>query len=129
MQDIVNRWGGPFEIAYIPSWRTWLKKKLDQGFEAVHLTMYGKPVNKAIKRIKKSKKDKIIIIGAEKVPGEVYELAKYNVSITLQPHSEVAALAVFLDRLFEGKELEKKFTSPKLIIVPQEKGKKVKKVD
>lgn len=128
VQDIINRWGGPFEIAYIPNWRVWLKKKVRDGFEVTHLTMYGRPVNKVINNIKRSKKDKLIIIGAEKVPGEVYEIARHNVSITLQPHSEVAALAVFLDRLFNGKELEKKFTTPELVIMPQVRGKKVKRV-
>jgi len=29
--------------------------------------------------------------------------------VTGQPHSEIAALAVFLDRLFEGSEMEKEF--------------------
>jgi predicted SpoU family rRNA methylase len=40
----------------------------------------------------------------------------------------VAALSVFLDRLFDGKELEKTFTSPKLVIKPQLRGKIVEKV-
>ncbi|MHC1589292.1 MAG: RNA methyltransferase, partial [Methermicoccaceae archaeon] len=34
-----------------------------------------------------------------KVPREVYELSDYNVAVGNQPHSEVAALAVMLDRL------------------------------
>jgi tRNA (cytidine56-2'-O)-methyltransferase len=41
-----------------------------------------------------------------------------------QPHSEVAALAVFLDRLFLGRELEGKFEGG-LKIVPQARGKQV----
>jgi tRNA (cytidine56-2'-O)-methyltransferase len=34
-------------------------------------------------------------------------------------------LAVFLDKFFEGKELEKEFENKKIKIVPQEKGKKI----
>lgn len=128
VEKIVMRWGGPFEIAYLPNWRVWLKNRISEGYEIIHLTMYGMPVNNAITKIKKSKKDKVIVIGAEKVPGEVYEMATHNVSITLQPHSEVAALSIFLDRLYEGKELEKKFLMPKILIVPQEKGKKVEEI-
>ncbi|MEM3184417.1 MAG: tRNA (cytidine(56)-2'-O)-methyltransferase, partial [Candidatus Hadarchaeales archaeon] len=62
-------------------------------------------------------------VGAAKVPAEVFELADYNVAIGNQPHSEVAALAVFLDRLFEGKELERDFPNWKLKIIPSERGK------
>ena len=47
----------------------------------------------------------LVVVGAEKVPWDVYEQAEYNVGVTNQPHSEVASLAVFLDRLFEGEEL------------------------
>ncbi|HEX69064.1 MAG TPA: tRNA (cytidine(56)-2'-O)-methyltransferase, partial [Candidatus Bathyarchaeota archaeon] len=52
----------------------------------------------------------------------------FNVAIGNQPHSECSSLAVFLDRLFEGKELEKEFENAKLKIIPQARGKKVVKV-
>ena len=74
-------------------------------------------------------KDFLIVVGAEKVPRDVYELAHYNVAVGNQPHSEVAALAVFLDRLLDGKGLRKEFEGAKLRIVPQEKGKKVIQLD
>ena len=64
------------------------------------------------------------MIGGEKVPGEVYGLADYNIAVTNQPHSEVAALAVFLHEYFSGKELDKKFRG-RLKIVPQAAGKKI----
>ena len=41
-----------------------------------------------------------------------------------QPHSEVAALAVFLDRLFMGRELEEDYAGG-LKIVPSARGKQV----
>ncbi|HID73768.1 MAG TPA: tRNA (cytidine(56)-2'-O)-methyltransferase, partial [Thermoplasmata archaeon] len=40
------------------------------------------------------------------------------------PHSEVAALAIFLDRYFEGKELRRDFGGPKRVI-PHHRGKSV----
>jgi tRNA (cytidine56-2'-O)-methyltransferase len=63
-------------------------------------------------------------VGAEKVPVEMYDLADWNVAVGGQPHSEVAALAVFLDRLFQGEELELEFDGG-LKIVPSSRGKQV----
>ncbi len=86
--------------------------------------MYGMQVQEVEKKLIKLNKI-AIIVGSQKVEKEVYELADYNVSVTNQPHSEIAALAVFLDRVQQGKELDKKFLKSKLKIIPQEKGKKV----
>jgi len=61
----------------------------------------------------------------QKVPTEVYQLADYNIGVTSQPHSEVAALAIFLHEYAEGKELEKEFGDAKIRIIPQAKTKKV----
>ncbi|HEY1211802.1 MAG TPA: tRNA (cytidine(56)-2'-O)-methyltransferase, partial [Nitrososphaera sp.] len=61
----------------------------------------------------------------EKVPHEVFELADYNIAISNQPHSEIAALAIFLDRIFRGKQFKNTFAGAKLRIVPTKKGKKV----
>jgi tRNA (cytidine56-2'-O)-methyltransferase len=92
--------------------------------KTVHLTMYGESLNDKIGELRKEK-DLLIIVGAEKVPSEVYRNADFNISVSGQPHSEVAALAVFLDRLFEGKELGKKFPGARLRIVPQAHGKQI----
>ncbi|MCD6483096.1 MAG: tRNA (cytidine(56)-2'-O)-methyltransferase [Candidatus Aenigmarchaeota archaeon] len=121
VMDVARRWGGPFEIEYVKDW-----KKLIKNFDGikVHLTMYGTPLNKKIDEIKQANKI-LVIIGSEKVPGIAYELADYNISITTQPHSEIAALAIFLDRVFEGKEFDHEFSNAKVKIIPQEKGKKV----
>ncbi len=88
--------------------------------------MYGININDTIEKIKSSGKDKLIIIGGKKVPSGMYHLADYNMAIGNQPHSEVSALAVFLDRLFGGNELEKKFHG-RSTIIPQEHGKRVLK--
>jgi len=67
----------------------------------------------------------LVVVGAEKVPFEVYERADYNVGVTNQPHSEVAALAVFLDRLFEGDELDRTWADADRRVVPRAEGKRV----
>ncbi|MEM3442574.1 MAG: tRNA (cytidine(56)-2'-O)-methyltransferase, partial [Candidatus Bathyarchaeia archaeon] len=65
--------------------------------------------------------------GSQKVPGEFFseKVSDFNVAIGNQPHSECSSLAVFLDRLFEGKELAKEFENANVSIVPQKRGRKV----
>ncbi|WP_457742095.1 tRNA (cytidine(56)-2'-O)-methyltransferase [Thermococcus sp.] len=131
VEDVVRRWGGPFEIEFDPRWKKVLREWREKGV-IVHLTMYGIHIDDAMPKIKeelKAGKDILIVVGAEKVPREVYELAHYNVAVGNQPHSEVAALAVFLDRLLEGEGLRKSFENAKLKIIPQERGKRVIQLD
>ncbi len=121
VRDIVERFGGNFEIlSGIP-----LKRALkDFKGTIVHLTMYGLPVDDVIPKISKDE-DLMIIVGAEKVPREIYEIADFNVAVGNQPHSEVAALAIFLDRFFEGRELRREFENAKMKVIPQDRGKRV----
>jgi len=86
--------------------------------------MYGEKIDK-IEEIREKSKDRdiLIVVGAEKVPPEVYEKADYNISIGSQPHSEVAALAVFLDRFFKDRDLYKEFEDAEMRILPSAKGK------
>ena len=51
-------------------------------------------------------------------------MADFNISVGNQPHSEVAALAIFLDRYSGGKWQKKEFNG-KIEIQPCNKGKKV----
>lgn len=121
IRNVVNEWGGPFEINHVKNWRGFIR---DFKGTKVHLSMYGLPVQKEISRITKAK-NVLVIIGGEKVPGDVYQLSDLNVSVTSQPHSEVAALAVFLHEHLKGKELIKSFHGAKRKIVPQARGKKI----
>jgi len=121
VKRVVDKWGGPFEVEYEKNWKDVIKRW--KGLK-VHLTFYGLPIQDKINEIRKHKKDLFVIIGGEKVPGEVYSLVDYNISVTQQPHSEISSLCYFLDELFEGKELEKRFKNARIKIVPQERGKK-----
>ncbi|WP_181687116.1 tRNA (cytidine(56)-2'-O)-methyltransferase [Halorhabdus salina] len=122
--DITDRFGGPFEVtvtdAPLGQIRNW------DGAIA-HLTMYGEPVQAVTEDIQARHHDGplLVVVGAEKVPFEVYEHADWNVGVTNQPHSEIAALAVFLDRLFEGRELDREFEDAEKRVIPKETGKRV----
>ncbi|MEM3130193.1 MAG: tRNA (cytidine(56)-2'-O)-methyltransferase [Nitrososphaerota archaeon] len=125
VKKVVKKWGGNFEVSYEENWRKILK---NWNGKIVHLTMYGIPIQNKIDEIRKCNEDLLIVIGSEKVPSEVYKLADWNIAITNQPHSEVAALAIFLDKFFMGEELNKNFENPEVKIIPQEKGKKLIKL-
>ncbi len=127
VKDVAKRWGGPFSVKYTESWRGVIRKHKKKGFSVIHLSIYGEPIQNKIKKILRLK-NVLLIIGSEKVPSEVYKLSDFNINVTQQPHSEVAALAVFLHECFHGKELNKKFKKAKIKVIPQERGKKVIKL-
>lgn len=129
INDVVRRWGGLFRCVFEKNWKSVLKKwKSDKKSIIVHLTMYGINLPDIIDTLREKYIDGyniLVVVGAEKVPWEVFDIADFNVAIGNQPHSEVAALAVFLDWLFRGKELRREFENAAYRIVPQAKGKKV----
>lgn len=124
IRKVVETWGGPFFIHTGEPWRETMDKWRSTGGLVIHLSMYGEPLDDVLWNLRE--RDLLIAVGAEKMPSELFDVADLNVAVGNQPHSEVAALAVFLDRLFGGSELKKEFKNRKLIIIPTKKGKKIK---
>ncbi len=128
VNDVTKRWGGDFSISALENWKAFVKA---WGGVVVHLTMYGIPVDESIKELKSvlnsGSKDLLIVVGGEKVPGDLFGLVDFNVSVGNQPHSEVSALAIFVDRYFDGQELFKEFNG-EMRIIPSKRSKKVKKL-
>ena len=123
--DITDRFGGPFEVETTEEPMATLDRW--EGTIA-HLTMYGLPVQDVETEIRerhRSGDPLLVVVGAEKVPWNVYDAADWNVGVTNQPHSEVASLAVFLDHLFEGAELDREWENADREVVPQAAGKRV----
>lgn len=102
VREVVRKFGGPFELETGVAWKKVLREW--RGTK-VHLTMYGLPLEEVLPRIPRD--DLLVVVGAEKVPAEVFDLADLNVAVGNQPHSEVSALAVFLDRLLGGAGLRR----------------------
>ena len=124
ISDINKTWGGDFKIEIISDWKKIIRERKNTGVKIAHLTMYGQNINNIEAKIRNE--DKIlIVVGAEKVPREIYELADYNIAVGNQPHSEVSALGVLLDRIQQGKQFESKFENSERVIIPQEHGKNV----
>jgi tRNA (cytidine56-2'-O)-methyltransferase len=122
IKDIVDRWGGDFNIEYEFNWRKIVKQW--QG-KIVHLTMYGIPVEDAAPEIRKHEEPLLVVVGGSKVPRDMYENASWNVSVTTQPHSEVSALSIFMYLLQGEAALRHDFPGGSIKITPSERGKEV----
>lgn len=122
VRKVCDVWGGDFQIRYEKDWRGFLNSRKREGWKIVHLTMYGEGFEKHARQLKDE--NVVVVIGAGKVPRNVYEIADFNLAVANQPHSEVSALALFLDRVFEGEEFKRDFGG-KLSIVPNKCGKLV----
>jgi tRNA (cytidine56-2'-O)-methyltransferase len=117
---VCNRFGGNSSIQTGISANRIIKEWHGQ---IVHLTMYGETLSKAMSFLDR-KQDLLIIVGAEKVPPQYYDFADINVSVGNQPHSEVAAVAVFLDR-YTSQAWQEKTYDGDMKIIPSKHGKKV----
>ncbi|WFN37805.1 tRNA (cytidine(56)-2'-O)-methyltransferase [Methanomicrobium antiquum] len=123
VEDVAKRWGGSFFVENNVSWKKCISEWKKSGGIVVHLTMYGLKLTDVEENIREH--DKIlIVVGAEKVPGDLYELADYNISVTSQPHSEISSLALVMDHLFEGTTLNLDFPDSEIKIIPCEHGKR-----
>jgi tRNA (cytidine56-2'-O)-methyltransferase len=120
--DVVARWGGKFFIKDGVKWRGCILKWKETGGVVVHLTMYGERLREREGEIRAEERI-LVVVGAEKVPGELFGLADYNVAVTNQPHSEISSLAVFLDHLYEGRELDREFPGSRIRVIPTKAGK------
>ena len=120
-RDITQRFGGEFEARSVDSPRSVVR---DFEGNVVHLTMYGEPLQDVVGDLRDE--PVLALVGAGKVDGWVYGEADYNVGVTNQPHSEVAALAVFLHEYFDGEELDATFEGGEIEVVPSERGKETR---
>ena len=129
LDKVTATWGGSFKVVDINSWLGAIKLWKEQGGIVIHLTMYGICVDNVIDELINSGKDVLVIIGAGKMPRAVFSISDYNVAIGNQPHSEIAALALFLDKYFKGEEFKRKFNDYKLRVIPTKNGKSVEVVN
>ena len=129
VEKVTKSWGGDFHFEMGTPWKNAVKDWKMKGGIVVHLTIYGENLQSSdvLSRIRTSGKNVLLLVGSQKVPPEFFsaEVSDFNVAVGNQPHSECAAVAVFLDRFFQGKELSRDFGNAKVRVVPQERGKKI----
>ncbi len=123
ISGVTESMGGSFEVVFIDSWKAFLRGCAGKS-KIVHLTMYGERISDVQEQIGREN-DMLVVVGASKVPRMVYDLADYNVSVGSQPHSEISALAVFLDRIQNGRQFDAEFAGAKRKIMPSRNGKNV----
>ena len=128
-RSVSERFGGDFECRYEVNPMSFLRRfAKDAGDgkpgQIVHLTMYGESWRESLSSIE-SNRPMVIVVGGTKVPGEVFRLANYNISIGNQPHSEVAALGVFLESLIGQIDESIHFQGGEIQVVPSLDRKKV----
>ncbi len=120
IRGVVARYGGDYQIRTNVTWQDALKNFKGK---VVHLTMYGQRLDEALPKIPHDE-DIMIVVGAEKVPAEVYQRADFNVSVGNQPHSEIAALSIFL-YLYTGGSCLYEDRDGLMTVIPNERGKTV----
>ena len=128
-RSVSERFGGEFECRYEANPMSFLRRfAKDAGDgkpgQIVHLTMYGESWRESLSSIE-SNRPMVIVVGGTKVPGEVFRLANYNISIGNQPHSAVAALGVFLESLIGQIDESKHFQGGEIQVVTSLDRKKV----
>lgn len=131
ISEVTQRWGGSFYVKRITNWKNEIRKWKESGGKVLHLSMYGVNLPDVINDIvtENITENLLIVVGAEKVPPELYGLADWNVAVGNQPHSEVAALAIVLDRLAASSgadPLKTQFSGGEVEIVPKSRGKEVR---
>ena len=110
ISKVLTKWGGrDFEVGAVEDAKAYVEKWKAGGGAVAHLTMYGLNIS-GLDLGAMRKRDLLIVAGAEKVDRWYYDNADYNIAIGNQPHSEVAAVAIMLDRLGNGLELDRTFT-------------------
>jgi tRNA (cytidine56-2'-O)-methyltransferase len=129
VEKVTQRWGGGFFFEMGTAWKEAVAEWRQDGGVVVHLTAYGENIETSgvLKRIEQCGKDVLVIVGSQKVPRQFFskKVSDFNVAIGNQPHSECSSLAIFLDRLFRGKELARDFEGAKIRIIPRKRGKKL----
>ncbi|MDG7013744.1 MAG: tRNA (cytidine(56)-2'-O)-methyltransferase [Nitrososphaerota archaeon] len=124
LEEVNKTWGGDFRAVLGAPWRGVIREAKKEGRSVIHLTMYGMPIQDVIQDLRNLEKG-LIVVGGPKVPGKVYHEADFNVAVTSQPHSEVAALAIMLHEVQGGEELKRTFSQSRLRILPSVRGKRV----
>jgi len=128
VREVSKRFGGTFQIESGPEWRHVIRNWKNGGGKVVHLTAYGMPLPKIIDEIQAVTENLLVVVGSEKMPGEMFKLADWNISITSQPMSEVGALAVFLDWYHSHSEFDLSFPGSEMQIIPSKDSKTVKPI-
>ena len=128
ISDVSVRFGGEFEARHEESPLGFLRRFTAEGGIAVPLTMYGLPYHEVIPELARDK-PLTVVLGGAKVPREYYEVCQHNIAVGNQPHSEVAALAAFLECYSGGASGANQFQGGHFEVRPSASGKDLRESD
>ncbi len=117
---VARRWGGELEVSYEESAIRYINAW--NGL-VIHLTMYGEHHKDTIETVREhSGENLLLVVGGAKVPPKIYELADFNTAIGLQPHSEIAAIGIFLTDRLGSVVLYRRFPNAEMVLELGTKG-------
>jgi tRNA (cytidine56-2'-O)-methyltransferase len=128
IREVGKRFGGHFTIESGKPWRKTIRDWKEENGKVVHLTAYGLRLPDVIQQINETDGDTLVVVGSEKMPGEVFKQADWNVSVTNQPMSEVGALAIFLDWTMKHRAFDKTLSGGEVRIIPSGDHKRVERI-
>ncbi len=104
------------------------KKVLDSAsnYKKVYLTRYGTPLQGVLYSMR-TYRNLFLIVTEQEAFKTMFSYADFGVSITDQPHSSSAAVAIFLHEFYSGRELAMHFENARYKIVPSSRGIHVEK--
>ena len=124
IKSVNSNFGGNMATGYVEKPIKWMKDFVKNEGQLIHLTMYGLPYKEMVPEISQDKPI-AIVVGGPKVPAEIFQISTFNLAVGNQPHSEVAALGLFMDKLVSESEGTVDFKDAKFTIIPDSEGKNV----
>src|SRR4030067_1873610 len=76
INEVTQRWVGSFTVRRITNWKNEIRNWKESGGKVLHLTMYGVNLPDIINEV--VTENLLIVVGAEKVPPEIYGLADWH---------------------------------------------------
>ncbi len=103
VRSLGNAWGGSFSVVQKVSPLRIISEWKKDGGRVINLSMYGEdmraPMSELYHVYYTLAQPLLVVVGSSKVDGKVYQASDFNLAVTHYPHSEVAALAIFLEKL------------------------------
>ena len=103
VRSLGNAWGGSFSVVQKVSPLRIISEWKKDGGRVINLSMYGEdmraPMSELYHVYYTLGQPLLVVVGSSKVDGKVYQASDFNLAVTHSPHSEVAALAIFLEKL------------------------------
>ena len=112
-------WGGTFKVSFAKSYQEVIKSS--SKYVKVCLTRYGIPLQNKIYALK-TYKNIVLIVPSSATKDVSKYTPDFSISVTSQPHSGSAAVAIFLHEFYSGRELAMHFENAKYKLVEKENG-------